>query len=50
MTTGTDRIQAIFQDTRELQASAVERLDQGDIRDATEKAWEQPRGRRTPWC
>ena len=39
MTTGTDRIEAIFQDAREIQASAVARLDQGDIRDAAEKAW-----------
>ena len=34
-----DRMEEIFQDARELQASAVERLDQGDIRDAAEKAW-----------
>ena len=39
MTTGTDRIEAIFQDAREIQASAVARLDQGDIRDAAENAW-----------
>ena len=39
MTTETDRIEAIFQDAREIQASAVARLDQGDIRDAAEKAW-----------
>ena len=39
MTTGTDRIEAIFQDAREIQASAVARLDQGAIRDAAEKAW-----------
>ena len=35
----TDRIAQIFRDARELQASAAERLDQGDIRDAAEKAW-----------
>ena len=29
----------IFQDARELQASAVDRLDHGNIRDAAEKAW-----------
>ena len=39
MTTGTDRIEAIFQNAREIQASAVACLDQGDIRDAAEKAW-----------
>ena len=35
----TDRIAQIFRDARELQASAAERLDQGDIRGAAEKAW-----------
>ena len=35
----TDRIEQIFRDARELQASAAERLDQGDIRDAAENAW-----------
>ena len=39
MTIQTDRVQEIFQDARVLQAAAVERLDQGDIRDAAEKAW-----------
>ena len=39
MTIQTDRVQEIFQDARFLQAAAVERLDQGDIRDAAEKAW-----------
>ena len=39
MTTGTDRIEAILQDAREIQASAVACLDQRDIRDAAEKAW-----------
>ena len=52
MTTGTDHIEQIFQDARELQASAVERLDHGDlqadalemlaqggVRDALEKSW-----------
>ena len=39
MTTGTDRIQAIFQDARELQADALEMLTQGQIRNAAEKAW-----------
>ena len=33
------RVEAIFQDARELQASAVERLNQGEIQDAAEKAW-----------
>ena len=35
----TDRIERIFRDARGLQASAAERLDQGDIRDAAERAW-----------
>ena len=39
MTIQTDRVQEIFQDARLLQAAAVDRLDQGDIRDASEKAW-----------
>jgi hypothetical protein len=39
MTTGTDRIQAIFQDARDLQADALEMLAQGRVRNAAEKAW-----------
>ncbi len=39
MTIQTDRVQEIFQDARSLQAAAVDRLDQWDIRDAAEKAW-----------
>ena len=39
MTTGTDRIQAIFQDARELQADALEMLSMGRIRNAAEKVW-----------
>ena len=39
MTTGTDRIQAIFDDAREFQADALEMLAQGRIRNAAEKAW-----------
>ena len=39
MTTRTNRIQAIFQDARELQADALEMLAQGRIRNAAEKAW-----------
>ena len=39
MTTGTDRIQSIFDDARELQADALELLAQGRIRNAAEKAW-----------
>ena len=39
MTTGTDRIQIIFQDARVLQADALEMLAQGRIRNAAEKAW-----------
>ena len=32
-------VRAIFQDARTLQSSAVDQLDQGNIRDAAEKAW-----------
>ena len=39
MTTGTDRIQAIFQDARDLQGVGLEMLGQGRIRNAAEKAW-----------
>ena len=39
MTTGTDRIQAIFEDARVLQADALEMLALGKIRNAAEKAW-----------
>ena len=39
MTTGTDRIQAIFDDVRELQADALEMLALGKVRNAAEKAW-----------
>ena len=39
MTTGTDRIEEIFRDARELQADALEMLAQGRIRNAAEKAW-----------
>ena len=34
----TETVRTIFEDTRALQPAAVERLDQGDIRDAAEKA------------
>ncbi len=34
-----DRVVALFTDTREVHAQALERLEQGDIRDAAEKAW-----------
>ena len=36
ITTGVARI---FNDARQMQADALERLGQGDIRDASEKAW-----------
>ena len=39
MTTGTDRIEAIFQDARELQDDVLEMLAEGRIRNAAEKAW-----------
>ncbi|MCE2463652.1 MAG: hypothetical protein J4F46_07070 [Dehalococcoidia bacterium] len=35
----TDRVKEIFTDARSLQDDALRRLDQGDIRDAAEKAW-----------
>ena len=34
-----DRVKAIFADARAIHAQALERLEQGDIRDAAEKAW-----------
>ena len=34
-----DRVVALFTDAREVHAQALERLEQGDIRDAAEKAW-----------
>ena len=39
MTTTTDRASAIFADARGLHADALRLLDDGDIRDAAEKAW-----------
>ena len=41
MTARTNRIQAIFQDARELQADALEMLAQGRVRNAAAKAWGQ---------
>ena len=35
----TDRVTEIFADARFMYAQAVERLEQGDVRDAAEKAW-----------
>ena len=35
----TDPVAMIFQDAREVHASALEKLAEGDIRDAAEKAW-----------
>ena len=37
MMTATDRVQAIFQDDRELQADALEMLTMGKVRNAAEK-------------
>lgn len=34
-----DRVDELFADARDVHAQAVERLEQGDIRDAAEKAW-----------
>ncbi len=39
MTAKTNRIEEIFRDARELQANALEMLDQGKIRNSAEKAW-----------
>ena len=39
MTTGTDRIQSIFDDAHELQADALEMLAQGRLRNAAGRAW-----------
>ena len=41
MTTASilDRVAEIFADARDVQAQAIELLQQGDIRDAAEKAW-----------
>ena len=49
MTTKTNRIEEIFRDARELQADALEMLDQGKIRNSAEKAWGPPSGPPTPW-
>lgn len=35
----TNRVREIFADARTVHNSALERLEQGDIRDAAEKAW-----------
>ena len=35
----TDEVATIFADARALHTAALERLEQGDIRDAAEKAW-----------
>ena len=37
--TATDQVRAIFADARQVHAQALERLEQGDVRDAAEKAW-----------
>jgi hypothetical protein len=39
MTTGTNRIDALFQDERELRADALDMLAQGRIQNAAEKSW-----------
>ena len=39
MTTRTNRIQAIFDDARGLQADALEMPAQGRVRNAAEKTW-----------
>ena len=35
----TDPVAMIFQDAREVHASALQKLAEGDVRDAAEKAW-----------
>ena len=35
----TDRVSAIFDDARSVQADALRLLEAGDVRDAAEKAW-----------
>ena len=35
----TDRVSAIFADARAMQAESLRLIQQGDIRDAAEKAW-----------
>ena len=42
-----DQIDELFADARQIQAQAVERLEQHDIRDAAEKAWCAPPKRAT---
>ena len=49
MTTSTARVEAIFQDARELQADALEMLALGKVRNAAEKAWGRRSGPATPW-
>ena len=39
MTTATDIVSSIFDDSRSLHADALRLLEAGDIRDAAEKAW-----------
>lgn len=39
MMAATDEVREIFTDARSLHASALERLNAGDLRDAAEKAW-----------
>ena len=41
MTTATtrDRVRELFADARAVHAQAIERFEEGDIRDAAEKAW-----------
>ena len=39
MTTAASRIAAIFADARLMQGAALRLLEQGDLRDAAEKAW-----------
>ena len=41
MTTASvqERVDELFADARQMYDHAIERLDQGDIRDAAEKAW-----------
>ena len=45
----SDRVQAVFQDARALQADALEMMALGKVRNAAEKAWGVTKRAPTPW-
>ena len=50
MTTSTqDHVRALFDDARQMQVQALERLNEGDIRDARRRHGALPSGRLTRW-